>query len=109
MSRILITGAAGFIGSHLAKKLISQGHEIIGVDNINDYYDPKLKEDRLKSIGDNNFTFYKVTLEDADKLEEIFKQQHPDVVVRLSTKFYGLVGIFYFLTFYIITFSPFLV
>ena len=80
MSRILITGAAGFIGSHLAKKLISQGHEIIGVDNINDYYDPKLKEDRLKSIGDNNFTFYKVTLEDADKLEEIFKQQHPDAV-----------------------------
>lgn len=86
MSRILITGAAGFIGSHLAKKLISQGHEIIGVDNINDYYDPKLKENRLKSIGDNNFTFYKVTLEDADKLEEIFKQQHPDVVVNLAAQ-----------------------
>lgn len=86
MSRILITGAAGFIGSHLAKKLISQGHEIIGVDNINDYYDPKLKEDRLKSIGDNNFTFYKVTLEDADKLEEIFKQQYPDVVVNLAAQ-----------------------
>lgn len=86
MSRVLITGAAGFIGSHLAKKLISQGHEIIGVDNINDYYDPKLKGDRLKSIGDNNFTFYKVTLEDADELEEIFKQQHPDVVVNLAAQ-----------------------
>lgn len=84
--KILITGAAGFIGSHLSKKLISQGHEIIGVDNINDYYDPKLKEDRLESIGDNNFTFYKVTLEDADKLEEIFKQQHPDVVVNLAAQ-----------------------
>lgn len=84
--KILITGAAGFIGSHLAKKLISQGHEIIGVDNINDYYDPKLKEDRLKSIGDNNFTFYKVTLEDADKLEEIFKEQQPDVVVNLAAQ-----------------------
>ncbi|RIN76711.1 NAD-dependent epimerase [Staphylococcus simulans] len=84
--KVLITGAAGFIGSHLAKKLISQGHEIIGVDNINDYYDPKLKEDRLKSIGDNNFTFYKVTLEDADKLEEIFKEQQPDVVVNLAAQ-----------------------
>lgn len=84
--KILITGAAGFIGSHLAKKLISQGHEIIGVDNINDYYDPKLKEDRLESIGDNNFTFYKVTLEDADKLEEIFKKQQPDVVVNLAAQ-----------------------
>lgn len=84
--KVLITGVAGFIGSHLAKKLISQGHEIIGVDNINDYYDPKLKEDRLKSIGDNNFTFYKVTLEDADKLEEIFKEQQPDVVVNLAAQ-----------------------
>lgn len=84
--KVLITGAAGFIGSHLAKRLISQGHEIIGVDNINDYYDPKLKEDRLKSIGDNNFTFYKITLEDADKLEEIFKEQHPDVVVNLAAQ-----------------------
>lgn len=84
--KVLITGAAGFIGSHLAKKLISQGHEIIGVDNINDYYDPKLKEDRLKSIGTDNFTFYKVTLEDADKLEDIFKEQHPDVVVNLAAQ-----------------------
>ncbi|RIN66980.1 NAD-dependent epimerase, partial [Staphylococcus simulans] len=84
--KVLITGAAGFIGSHLAKRLISQGHEIIGVDNINDYYEPKLKEDRLKSIGDNNFTFYKITLEDADKLEEIFKEQHPDVVVNLAAQ-----------------------
>ncbi|MHD0397953.1 NAD-dependent epimerase [Staphylococcus simulans] len=86
MSRVLITGAAGFIGSHLAKKLISQGHEIVGVDNINDYYDPQLKEDRLKSIGDNHFAFYKVTLEDADKLEEIFKEQHPDVVINLAAQ-----------------------
>ncbi|WP_114603549.1 NAD-dependent epimerase [Staphylococcus sp. EZ-P03] len=84
--KVLITGAAGFIGSHLAKKLISQGHEIIGVDNINDYYDPKLKEDRLKSIGTDNFTFYKVTLEDADKLEDVFKEQHPDVVVNLAAQ-----------------------
>lgn len=62
--KILITGTAGFIGSHLAKRLISQGYEVVGVDNINDYYSVQLKKDRLKSIGDNNFTFYKLNLED---------------------------------------------
>lgn len=70
--RILITGAAGFIGSHLAKKLISQGYEVIGVDNINDYYDPQLKEDRLASIGKDNFKFYKTDLENFGELNAIF-------------------------------------
>lgn len=45
--KILITGTAGFIGSHLSKKLISQGHEVVGIDNINDYYDVTIKEDRF--------------------------------------------------------------
>lgn len=61
MMKVLITGVAGFIGSTLAKKLISQGYEIIGIDNINDYYSVQLKEDRLKSIGDEHFTFIKLT------------------------------------------------
>lgn len=55
--KILITGAAGFIGSHLAKKLIRQEHQVIGVDSINDYYSVSLKEDRLQSIGKESFTF----------------------------------------------------
>ena len=55
--KILITGAAGFIGSHLAKKLIIQGHQVIGIDSINDYYSVSLKEDRLKLIGKESFTF----------------------------------------------------
>jgi len=55
--KVLITGVAGFIGSHLAKKLISQGYEVVGIDNINDYYSIQLKEDRLKSIGKDNFHF----------------------------------------------------
>ncbi|MBZ8174614.1 NAD-dependent epimerase [Staphylococcus delphini] len=84
--KILITGVAGFIGSHLAKKLIAQDHDIIGVDNINDYYDPQLKEDRLKSIGDKNFTFYKTDLEDDQKLSEIFEKNHPSVVVNLAAQ-----------------------
>ena len=49
--KILVTGAAGFIGFHTCLKLVSQGHEVYGIDNINDYYDPKLKFDRLKELG----------------------------------------------------------
>lgn len=84
--KILITGVAGFIGSHLAKKLIAQDHDIIGIDNINDYYDPQLKEDRLKSIGNKNFTFYKVDLENSQKLKEIFEKHYPSVVVNLAAQ-----------------------
>ncbi|MCD8921211.1 NAD-dependent epimerase [Staphylococcus gallinarum] len=84
--KILITGAAGFIGSHLAKKLIAQHHEVIGVDNINDYYSVSLKEDRLKSIGDNNFTFFKLNLEDYEDLKEVFIKEQPEVVVNLAAQ-----------------------
>ena len=51
--KILVTGAAGFIGFHTCLKLINQGHDVYGIDNINDYYDPKLKFDRLKELGFN--------------------------------------------------------
>ena len=52
--KILVTGAAGFIGYHLCESLIMDGHEVIGLDNINDYYDPKLKYSRLENLGINN-------------------------------------------------------
>ncbi|MEB6201980.1 NAD-dependent epimerase [Mammaliicoccus fleurettii] len=84
--KILITGTAGFIGSHLSKKLISQGHEVVGIDNINDYYDVTIKEDRLKSIGTENFTFYKINLEDDSAMDEIFKNEKPQVVVNLAAQ-----------------------
>lgn len=84
--KILITGTAGFIGSHLSKKLISQGHEVVGIDNINDYYDVTIKEDRLKSIGTENFTFYKINLEDDASMDEIFKNEKPNVVVNLAAQ-----------------------
>lgn len=84
--KILITGTAGFIGSHLSKKLISQGYEVVGIDNINDYYDVTIKEDRLKSIGTENFTFYKINLEDDASINEIFKNEKPHVVVNLAAQ-----------------------
>ncbi|WP_210127928.1 MULTISPECIES: NAD-dependent epimerase [unclassified Staphylococcus] len=84
--KILITGAAGFIGSHLAKKLIQQGHHVIGVDSINDYYSVSLKEDRLESIGKENFTFYKLKLENYEDLVKIFKDEKPEVVVNLAAQ-----------------------
>lgn len=74
--KILITGAAGFIGSHLAKKLIIQGHQVIGIDSINDYYSVSLKEDRLKSIGKESFTFYKLKLENYDELSKVFRNEN---------------------------------
>ena len=66
--KILITGSAGFIGSHLAKKLIKKGYEIIGIDNLNDYYDVKLKEDRLGFVGNENFKYcYKRQIKGKEK------------------------------------------
>ncbi|UXR76408.1 MULTISPECIES: NAD-dependent epimerase [unclassified Staphylococcus] len=84
--KVLITGAAGFIGSHLSKKLISQGYKVVGIDNINDYYDVTLKEDRLKSIGKENFTFYKMNLEDNESMDKMFNNEKPQVVVNLAAQ-----------------------
>ncbi|MCD8914590.1 NAD-dependent epimerase [Staphylococcus simulans] len=84
--KVMITGAAGFIGSHLAKKLLNQGYEVIGIDNINDYYDPQLKQDRLNTIESNAFEFFKIDLENYEGLNEIFTNQKPDVVINLAAQ-----------------------
>lgn len=82
--KILITGAAGFIGSTLAKKLLAKGNEVVGIDNLNDYYDVSLKEDRLKQI--EGMTFYKVDMIEREAINTIFENEKPQVVVNLAAQ-----------------------
>tara|TARA_Y100001970_G_scaffold6667_1_gene7664 strand:+ start:2134 stop:3093 length:960 start_codon:yes stop_codon:yes gene_type:complete len=85
--KILITGAAGFIGFHLTKSLLDDGFEICGIDNLNNYYDPALKKDRLKILRDySNFTFEKVDISNKEKLNKLFNKINPEKVVNLSAQ-----------------------
>ncbi|TWT03632.1 NAD-dependent epimerase [Planomicrobium sp. CPCC 101079] len=84
--KILITGAAGFIGSHLSRKLLAQNHSIVGIDNLNSYYSVALKESRLKMLEHENFKFYEESLENREAITEIFEQEKPEVVVNLAAQ-----------------------
>jgi len=85
--KILITGAAGFIGFHLSKKLLEHGATVIGFDNLNDYYDPNLKLDRLEILKKHeNFIFIKGDLADNKTVVELFKNYHPEIVVNLAAQ-----------------------
>ncbi|HEX9060673.1 MAG TPA: NAD-dependent epimerase [Clostridia bacterium] len=87
MSKYLLTGAAGFIGFHLAKRLLTDGKEIIGLDNLNDYYDVSLKESRLDMLNQfDNFKFIKASLEDEDSIKSIFKETDIPVVINLAAQ-----------------------
>jgi len=87
LKKILVTGTAGFIGSALALKLLQRGNIVTGIDNHNDYYDPKLKEDRLKTIIDHdNYQHFRVNLSDASSVDQIFKDFKPTVVVNLAAQ-----------------------
>jgi len=85
--KILVTGAAGFIGFHVAKKLLDRGDSVIGLDNLNDYYDVGLKQARLAQIsGHKNFLFHKASLEDNQHLESLFKEYSFDAVINLAAQ-----------------------
>ncbi|MDQ0883022.1 GDP-mannose 4,6-dehydratase [Peribacillus sp. V2I11] len=83
----LITGAAGFIGFFLSRKLLEQGCNVIGVDNINDYYDVKLKYDRLEKLEHfEKFTFIKGDISDKAMISNIFEEYKPNIVVNLAAQ-----------------------
>lgn len=102
--KILVTGAAGFIGFHLSKKLVEQGHTIVGIDNINDYYDVNLKYARLNELGisredsqqflnttessiyGDQFSFIRMNLEDRQELPKLFKKRQFDLVCNLAAQ-----------------------
>jgi UDP-glucuronate 4-epimerase len=85
--KILVTGVAGFIGMHSAKKLLDDGHEIIGIDNLNDYYDVTLKEDRLKTLeGYKNFKFLKLDIKNQKDVLDLFKKESPQRVLHLAAQ-----------------------
>lgn len=88
--RILITGTAGFIGFHTAKRLLQEGHEITGIDNFNDYYDVNLKEARNKILEQQGrygqFMLLRANIADKEKVAEVFKTRKPEVICNLAAQ-----------------------
>lgn len=82
----LVTGCAGFIGFHLTKKLLANCNKVVGIDNLNDYYDPRLKLDRLKQLKDKNFVFEKEDISNSENLFKIFGKYQPEVVCHLAAQ-----------------------
>ena len=92
MGTILVTGAAGFIGFHLIKRLLKDKKKVIGIDNLNEYYDQNLKLDRLKELDkvsqeiNNPWEFSKGDIEDKDYLTKLFDKFKPEVVIHLAAQ-----------------------
>jgi len=87
MKNILVTGAAGFIGMQTAARLLDRGDTVVGIDNLNDYYSPQLKQDRLALLtGRSGFQFQKLALEDRDGMTKLFESNKFDSVIHLAAQ-----------------------
>ena len=87
MSKILITGCAGFIGFHLSRFLLEQGEEVTGIDNLNDYYEVSLKEARLRLLKPyDGFSFRKGDIADKETVKTLFEEEKPEIVVNLAAQ-----------------------
>ena len=85
--KVLVTGAAGFIGMHCIERLLARGDQVVGIDNLNDYYDVTLKESRLARIADHAaFRFHRVSIEDKEGMAGIFAEEKPDRVIHLAAQ-----------------------
>jgi UDP-glucuronate 4-epimerase len=85
--KVLVTGAAGFIGMHVSQRLLARGDTVVGLDNLNDYYDPQLKRDRLHCLeGSEGFRFECVDVADREAMAELFRAEHFDRVVHLAAQ-----------------------
>ena len=85
--KILVTGSAGFIGNQTCLQLLELGHEVIGIDNLNPYYDVGLKKDRLNRIKDkNNFSDIRMNIEDRSEVEGVFRQFEPEATINLAAQ-----------------------
>jgi len=84
--KVLVTGAAGFIGMHCAQRLLARGDRVIGVDNLSDYYSVKLKRDRLARLKHGNFAFHRVDIADEKALKKIFFAAKPQAVLHLAAQ-----------------------
>ncbi|MFH5831646.1 NAD-dependent epimerase [Halalkalibaculum sp. DA384] len=85
---ILVTGAAGFIGFHLSKRLLQEGHQVVGIDDLNDYYSVDLKTDRVEELKDTSseFSFVKADISDIDKIEEVFQEHNISRIYHLAAQ-----------------------
>ena len=87
MMKILVTGAAGFIGMHCIERLLARGDHVVGIDNLNDYYDVALKQSRLSQIADHAaFRFHRASIEDKEAMASIFAEEKPDRVIHLAAQ-----------------------